>query len=125
MKASRGPAYYKNNRLQQLRGFCYAAQAGSISRAAERIFLSQPSVSLQVQALERELNVTLFERRGPKITLTPAGKLLYEQAWPLVEALDLLPNTFAARRGQVDTGRLDIAAGESTILYILPRYVAR
>jgi DNA-binding transcriptional LysR family regulator len=116
-------SYYKHNRLQQLRGFCYAAQAGSISRAAERIFLSQPSVSLQIQALERELNTTLFERRGPKITLTPDGKLLYDQAWPLVEAIDLLGNTFAARRGQVETGRLDIAAGESTILYILPRYV--
>ena len=123
MRTSKNPSYYKHNRLQQLRGFCYAAQAGSISRAAERIFLSQPSVSLQIQALERELNVTLFERRGPKITLTPEGKILYEQAWPLVEALDQLPGTFAARRGEVETGRLDIAAGESTILYILPKYV--
>lgn len=123
MRTSKNPSYYKHNRLQQLRGFCYAAQAGSITRAAERIFLSQPSVSLQVQALERELNTTLFERRGPKITLTPEGKLLYEQAWPLVEALDQLPSTFAARRGEVETGRLDIAAGESTILYILPKYV--
>lgn len=123
MKTNKTPTYYKHNRLQQLRGFCYAAQAGSISRAAERSFLSQPSVSLQIQALERELNTTLFERRGPKITLTPDGKLLYEQAWPLVEALDQLPGTFAARRGEVETGRLDIAAGESTILYILPKYV--
>jgi DNA-binding transcriptional LysR family regulator len=123
MRTGKTLPYYKQNRLQQLRGFCYAAQENSISRAAERIFLSQPSVSLQIQALERELDTPLFERHGPKITLTPAGKKLYEQAWPLVEGIDQLASKFAAQRDQVETGRLDIAAGESTILYILPPYV--
>jgi DNA-binding transcriptional LysR family regulator len=117
------PQYYKQNRLQQLRGFVYAAQLGSISRAAERLFLSQPSVSLQVQALEREFHATLFERRGPKITLTPDGKTLYELASPLVEEIDVLHETFAAKRGGLESGRLDIAAGESTILYLLPEFV--
>jgi DNA-binding transcriptional LysR family regulator len=117
------PQYYKHNRLQQLRGFCYAAQAGSISKAAEKLFLSQPSVSLQVQALERELKTTLFERRGPKISLTPDGKTLYELAAPLVDEIDSLDDTFAARRGGIETGRLDIAAGESTTLYLLPQFV--
>ena len=42
---------YKHNRLQQLRGFCYAAQNGSISKAAKKMFLSQPSVSLQIQGV--------------------------------------------------------------------------
>jgi len=83
--------YYKHNRLQQLRGFCYATQTGSISKAAERMSLSQPSVSLQIQALERELDVVLFERRGPKIKLTPEGHILYELALPLVEGLEALP----------------------------------
>ena len=119
------PRYYKQNRLQQLRGFCFAAQAGSISKAADRMFLSQPSVSLQIKALEREFNATLFERRGPKITLTPDGSALLELASPLVEELDRLHETFAAHRGDVGTGRLDIAAGESTILYILPEFVKR
>lgn len=123
MALASNPQYYKQNRLQQLRGFCYAAQAGSVSKAAERMFLSQPSVSLQIQALERELKCTLFERRGPKITLTPDGKTLYELAAPLVEEIDTLHETFAARRGGVETGRLDIAAGESTTLYLLPRFV--
>lgn len=119
------PQYYKQNRLQQLRGFCYAAQAGSISKAAERLFLSQPSVSLQIQALEREFKTTLFERRGPKITLTPDGRTLYELAAPLVDEIDTLHETFAAKRGSVETGRLDIAAGESTILYLLPAFVEK
>ncbi len=123
MPAQSNAQYYKQNRLQQLRGFCYAAQTGNISKAAERLFLSQPSVSLQIQALEREFRCTLFERRGPRITLTPDGKMLYELAAPLVEEIDQLHETFNARRGAVESGRLDIAAGESTILYILPRIV--
>jgi len=117
--------YYKQNRLKQLRAFSYAAQTGSISRAAEKLFLSQPSVSLQVQALERELGVTLFERRGPSIRLTPEGRILYELALPLVQNIDALPETFADRRGRLDTGELNIAAGESTILYILPEAIKR
>ncbi|MFO0973259.1 MAG: LysR substrate-binding domain-containing protein [Phycisphaerae bacterium] len=117
--------HYKHNRLQQLRGFCQAAQTGSISRAAERLDLSQPSVSLQIQALEREFGVALFERRGPRIRLTEHGKLLYELSLHMVEDIDGLRETFAARRGVLAPGRLDIAAGESTILYILPRFVRR
>ncbi len=115
----------KQNRVQQLRGFCCTAQSGSISKAAERMQLSQPSVSLQIQALEREFKVKLFERRGPKISLTPEGKTLYQLASPLVEQLDRLQESFAAMRGEVESGQLDIAAGESTILYLLPEFVQR
>lgn len=117
------PIRYKQNRLQQLRGFYYAAREKSISKAAERMALSQPSVSLQIQALERELKTTLFERRGPKIDLTPDGQLLMELAQPLVDGIDSLEDDFIARRDQVDRGRVDLAAGGSTILYVLPRFV--
>ncbi len=123
MARSRQLQYYKQNRLQQLRGFCQAVQTGSISKAAEKLFLSQPSVSLQIQALERELKTQLFERRGPKIMLTPDGKTLYDLAAPLVDQIDSLEDTFGARRGSLETGRIDIAAGESTTLYLLPRFV--
>lgn len=117
--------HYKQNRLKQLRAFCHAARTGSVSAAAEKIFLSQPTVSLQIQALERELDTVLFERRGPKIRLTPEGELLYELAQPLVEGMDKLHETFSVQCGRVDHGTLDIAAGESTILYILPEPVRR
>jgi DNA-binding transcriptional LysR family regulator len=125
MDSSNKRFYYKQNRLKQLRAFCYAAQANSISKAAERMFLSQPSVSLQVRALEDEMSITLFERRGPRIELTPEGQVLYELSSPLVEAIDNLPVAFAERCGNMDSGELDIAAGESTILYILPRFTQR
>src|SRR5689334_6784335 len=58
---------YKQNRFQQLRGFCYTAAAGSISKAAKRMRLSQPSVSQQIQSLESEIGVKLFVRNGSKI----------------------------------------------------------
>ena len=112
--------YYKQNRLKQLRAFCHAAQSGSITEAAENLFLSQPSVTLQIQALEREMEITVFERRGPKISLTPEGEVLYRLASPLVEAIDGLQESFHAHMGNLQKGELNIAAGESTILYVLP-----
>jgi DNA-binding transcriptional LysR family regulator len=91
-----------------------------VSEAAERLFLSQPTVSLQIQALEREFETMLFERRGPKIRLTPEGKTLYKLAQPLIQGIDGLHETFIAKCGSLESGELNIAAGESTILYVLP-----
>lgn len=123
--ASPPQLYYKQNRLKQLRAFCHTARAGSISEAAETLFLSQPSVTLQIQALERELEITLFERRGPHIKMTPEGEVLYKLSEPLVEGIDKLHETFAAHYGKLESGELNIAAGESTILYVLPDAVKR
>ena len=117
------PVRYKHNLLQQLRGFCYAAQGQSISRAADRMYLSQPSVSLQIQALEREFNATLFDRAGARIALTDDGQTLYHLALPLVEGMDALKADFEDTRASVDHGRLDVAAGGSTIQYVMPDYI--
>ena len=114
---------YKQNRFQQLRGFCYTAAAGSISKAAKRMRLSQPSVSQQIQSLESEIGVKLFVRNGSKIELTHDGELLFEMAMSLVEQLENLDGQFKQRRTEVDEGRIEIAAGWSTILYVLPKYV--
>jgi DNA-binding transcriptional LysR family regulator len=114
---------YKQNRLQQLRGFCYAARTKSISKAAQKMQLSQPSVSLQIQALERELGAQLFTRRGPRIELTHDGQRLLELARPIVDAIDTLAERFASLRQSVDQGTVNIAAGGSTIQYLLPPFV--
>jgi len=121
--SSDAPLYYKNNRLKQLRAFYQVVRCGSISKAADKLFLSQPSVSLQIQALERELNVTLFERRGPHLKLTPEGEVLFQLSEPLVDGIDKLQESFAAHFGKLESGELKIGAGESTILYILPEPV--
>lgn len=116
---------YKQNRLQQLRGFCAVVESGSVSKAAARLRLTQPTVSLQVQALERELRASLFERHGPRIRVTPEGELLYDLARPLVEGFVELDRDFEARRNKVEQGRLSIAAGDSTIQYVLPATVQK
>lgn len=115
--------YYKQNRLKQLRAFCRAAQTHSMSKAAEQMSLSQPSVSLLIQSLEQDLATQLFQRRGPRIHLTVEGRTLLELALPLVEGLETLPDAFHERCNNVVTGSLNIAAGESTTLYLLPGFV--
>ncbi len=92
--------------------------------AAEELYLSQPAISLQVRALERELDTVLFERHGPRINLTREGQELYEMARPLIESLETLNARFNRRmKGDLDSGEVVIAAGESTIIYLLPRLV--
>src|SRR5690349_25047127 len=88
---------YKGDRLKPLRAFCQVASLGSVSRAAEALFLSQPAVTLQLQALERDFDVPLFERLGRRLTLTRAGSALYELARPLVEGLDGIEGEFRNR----------------------------
>lgn len=117
--------YYKQNRLKQLRAFCNTARSQSMSKTAEQMFLSQPSISLLIQSLEKDLQSHLFERQGPKIQLTNEGKILLELALPMVESLESLPHTFHDRCNNTVTGNLNIAAGESTTLYLLPAIVDR
>jgi DNA-binding transcriptional LysR family regulator len=117
--------YYKGNRHKQLRAFVATVKLGTLSRAAEALYLSQPTVSLQLQALERELGATLLERRRRRVNLTDAGEALYELARPLVEGWDNLDRDFQARAKGLQAGKLVIAAGTSTIQYLLPDLVRR
>jgi DNA-binding transcriptional LysR family regulator len=94
--------------------------------AAEELFLSQPAISLQVRALERELDTVLFERHGPRINMTREGQELYEMARPLVAGLETLNARFNRQmKGDLDSGEVIIAAGESTIIYLLPPLVSQ
>ncbi|TAN06562.1 MAG: LysR family transcriptional regulator [Rhodanobacteraceae bacterium] len=117
--------YYKGNRYKQLRAFVAIVKLGTLARAAESLFLSAPSISLQLQALERELGAQLVERGRRRIVVTRAGEALYEQAKPLVEGLDALDTQFHSAVAGLGAGELTIAAGSSTIQYLLPSLVAR
>ena len=115
--------YYKGNRQKQLRAFVATVKLGTLSRAAESLFLSQPSISLQIKALERELGTRLLERTRRRITVTDAGEILYGLARPLIEGMDTLDRDFHARTRGVQAGKLTVAAGTSTIHYLLPDIV--
>ncbi len=114
---------YKADRLKPLRAFCQTLRLGSVSRAAEALYVSQPAITLQLQALERELGVKLFERSGRRLVPSREGQVLYELAKPLVEGLDGLDTVFREQVRGLDAGELNVAAGSSTILYLLPGIV--
>ncbi|MFK2856206.1 LysR family transcriptional regulator [Dyella humi] len=121
--ADTGRYYYKGNRLKQMRAFVTTVKLGTLSRAAEALYLSQPSVSLQLQALERELGMELLHRSRRRINLTDAGEALYELARPLVEGWENLDRQFQAKVKGLQAGKLTVAAGSSTIQYLLPGLV--
>jgi DNA-binding transcriptional LysR family regulator len=70
---------------------------GTLTRAAESLYLSQPSISLQLQALERELGMELVSVNRRRINLTDAGEALYELARPLVEGWENLDRDFQTK----------------------------
>lgn len=76
--------------LRQLRYFVAVAGEGNISRAAEKIFLTQPALSRQMQALEAEIGRPLLERQANAIRLTPAGEVLAREGRALLEAAEAL-----------------------------------
>lgn len=115
--------YYKKNRLQQLRGFYYAAQIGNVSKAAEQMSLTQSTVSLQIQSLERDLKVQLFDRSKKKFSLTPDGETLYKIAVPLIQGIDGLYEHFHDARDEQEQSTVDIAAHHIAISYLLPEYL--
>jgi len=74
--------------IRHLRYFLAVAEAGSFSRAADRLGISQPSVSQQMRDLEADLRVPLFQRRGKRILLTPRGLIFQEHARAVLHQLE-------------------------------------
>src|SRR5262249_20642844 len=99
------------------------AQAGSMTLGAERLDISQPAVSKQVQELERALGVHLFDRIGRRVHLSQAGEILAEYARRLFalahEAETAMADVRGARRG-----RLAVGASTTIGTYLLPGVVA-
>ena len=74
--------------IRQLEYFRKIAQTGSINEAARQLNMSQPPLSYQLKLLEEELDVVLFERRRQGVTMTEAGKLLYQRSEELLQFAD-------------------------------------
>jgi DNA-binding transcriptional LysR family regulator len=87
--------------LYQLRSFAAVAESGNLTRAAEKLHLSQPAVSAHIKALEEELDVVLFERISSGMELTVPGKLLLSDANRVMRAAQELRSRALALRGQV------------------------
>jgi DNA-binding transcriptional LysR family regulator len=112
----------KNVTLRQLKIFEAVARHLSFSRAAEELHLTQPAVSMQVQALEDQAGLPLTEQAGKKVRLTPAGEELARQARRIAEQLREAGEALAALKG-VEAGRLKIGV-VSTAKYFAPSLLA-
>jgi DNA-binding transcriptional LysR family regulator len=92
--------------LNELRGFCVAADLGSLGRAAVRLHVSQPSLSKRLASLEAKAGVRLLERSPRGVTLTPAGRRLYEHAHGLLERADQVTDVLVGMKRSGDVVRL-------------------
>jgi DNA-binding transcriptional LysR family regulator len=113
--------------IQLLETFCAVADAGSLTRAAERLHLTQPAISRQMRTLERDLGVVLLARTPQGVVLTPAGRAVIEPARQAVAAVQACRMAaLEHRQGRGDGApQLRLAAGLMATLYVLPPVVAR
>ena len=110
--------------LQQLKGFLAVARQKNFSQAAKKTFRTQSAISLQIQALEKELGVKLFDRLGGrKVAVTEEGQLLFDLTAPLVDDFETLKVKFDELLGREKKGKVRIATSTSVMVYLLPEVI--
>ena len=108
--------------LRHLRYFVAVAEELHFGRAAQRLGITQPPLSLQIQRLEANLGVTLFERTNRRVRLTPAGRTLLEEGRHLIaDFINVADATRRSARGE--TGSLTVAFAASVMHMALPRII--
>jgi DNA-binding transcriptional LysR family regulator len=105
--------------LRQLEHFLAVIEEGTFTRAAERLCLTQPAVSLSIKKLEDEVGSALFARDVHDLSLTEAGRTLAEYARRMMRLRDDATRDMA-RLGSMAAGSLTIAAHEAAAVYLLP-----
>jgi DNA-binding transcriptional LysR family regulator len=105
--------------LYSLQVFRSVVAEGSFSRAAEKLFRTQPAISLTVQRLEGELGEKLIDRSGKDLVLTDTGRAVLDYARRFENLRQEMDNAIAELRDK-SSGRLIVGANESSTLYLLP-----
>lgn len=105
--------------LHQLSIFCTVIDSGGFSKAAEKLYISQPAVSVQVRELERFCGLPLVERKGRTLRLTEAGQVVYDYGRRLLSLAQELGTALADLQG-LTAGRLLVGASTTVGEYILP-----
>ncbi len=108
--------------FDQLKGFYQVAKLRSFTEAAQKLYLTQPAISLQVKALEEELREKLFERVGRKIKLTHAGEILLRMAEEIVGKMDEIRATMGELQA-LERGRFILGTSDTTSLYFIPELI--
>jgi DNA-binding transcriptional LysR family regulator len=110
--------------LNQLRVFYESAKLQNFSKAAERLYITQPAVSAQIKQLEDFFDVKLFSTVGRRVHLTEAGRVLLESAQKIFE-LEREAEAAMQDIRELKRGTLHIAVTKDYAPYVIPRYVSR
>ena len=113
----------RNYTLKQIQTFMEVARQGSVSKAAERLFVTQPAVSMHLRQLEEAFGVALFEPHGRGIRLTDAGRAFASSTMRVMAELHELESLMAAHAG-AKKGRFTLAV-VSTAKYFVPMLLVR
>lgn len=108
--------------LEQLKILQAISSAGSFKKAAEKLYISQPAVTLQVQNLEKKLGVSLFYRDKRKACLTEAGRFLTKYAERIIDLCEESCHALDELKS-LQTGTLIIGASQTTGTYLMPRLI--
>ena len=108
--------------LDQLRILKAIAAQGSFKKAADLLYVTQPAVSLQIQNLEKQLEITIFDRGGRKALLTEAGRLLLEYCERILNQCDEACKAIEDLNS-LKGGTLVIGASQTTGTYLMPRMI--
>ncbi len=108
--------------LDQLRILKAIAAEGSFKKAADLLYVTQPAVSLQIQNLEKQLEITIFDRGGRKALLTEAGRLLLEYCERILNQCDEACKAIEDLNS-LKGGTLIIGASQTTGTYLMPRMI--
>lgn len=107
----------------KLKVFCTVAETKSFSKASEIIHLTQPAVSLQIQALEELYETKLFDRSSSTVTLTAAGEILYRYAKEILALYAAAEKNIGELTGLVK-GSISVGASSTIGNYLLPNVLA-
>jgi DNA-binding transcriptional LysR family regulator len=110
--------------LNQLRAFYYTANSGSITRAADRLFITQPAVSLQIKALETQCGVLLFHRTKKTLQLTESGKRLYQVAIKIFSLVGEAERILS-EESEFISDPLRIGSTKTLVRHFLAAYISR
>jgi LysR family cyn operon transcriptional activator len=108
--------------VRHLRYFLAVAEAGSFSRAADRLGISQPSISQQIRDLESGLRIPLFQRRGKRILLTPNGVAFRGHARAILRQLEICLEELGGAPGQL-RGMLHLGVVPILNVALVPRLI--
>jgi DNA-binding transcriptional LysR family regulator len=103
--------------LDALKAFVAACEEGSVSRAAQRLFRSQPAVTRQILSLEKELGTVLLDRSSRGVRATPSGNAVFQKAQKLLRDVESLSGSAQDPNG--DSGDLRIASSDTVAQYWL------